>query len=251
MKFTLQITDATKEEILAFLAGTTSIVNPLNGKITGAVIADGNVTGAAPSDDDNAPNLNAPGADTVGMPHDVRIHSDNKKQNADGTWRKRRGVDAAMVAAVEAELKSRAVQQLPPQYQQPPQQPAPMMPHVQQQPPQQYQPQYMPPPGNPNYPPQDQQPQYQLPPQPQYQQPPQQPAAVATDFGAFMQHLTGNFNKRDQNGQPLITADYLAGVAQRLSAQTGIPFTAITDLGSNPSAIPIAVQLITADGRWN
>lgn len=46
--------------------------------------------------------------DTSGLPWDARIHSgpaDKKPQNADGTWRKRRGVDDATVAAVEAELR--------------------------------------------------------------------------------------------------------------------------------------------------
>ena len=47
--------------------------------------------------------------DANGLPWDGRIHSgptDKKPKNADGTWRKKRGVDDATVAAVEAELRA-------------------------------------------------------------------------------------------------------------------------------------------------
>lgn len=43
--------------------------------------------------------------DKNGLPWDERIHSSNKAFVADGTWRKRRGVDEALVAQVEAELR--------------------------------------------------------------------------------------------------------------------------------------------------
>lgn len=46
--------------------------------------------------------------DKTGLPWDKRIHSDGaNKLNADGTWRKRRGLnDPALVARVEAELRA-------------------------------------------------------------------------------------------------------------------------------------------------
>lgn len=47
--------------------------------------------------------------DKSGLPWDGRIHSgpaDKKPKNGDGTWRKKRGVDDATVAAVEAELRA-------------------------------------------------------------------------------------------------------------------------------------------------
>lgn len=44
--------------------------------------------------------------DVNGLPHDLRIHSAEKTKNKDGSWRVRRGTDKALVAAVEAELKS-------------------------------------------------------------------------------------------------------------------------------------------------
>lgn len=46
--------------------------------------------------------------DKHGLPWDGRIHSgpaDKKPMNGDGTWRRKRGVDDATVAAVEAELR--------------------------------------------------------------------------------------------------------------------------------------------------
>lgn len=42
--------------------------------------------------------------DANGRPWDARIHSTPAKQNADGTWRAKRGVTAELVAEVEAEL---------------------------------------------------------------------------------------------------------------------------------------------------
>lgn len=47
-------------------------------------------------------------ADKTGMPWDARIHSRGRSLNADGTWRSKRGVDAATVAAVESELRQLA-----------------------------------------------------------------------------------------------------------------------------------------------
>ena len=49
--------------------------------------------------------------DSAGLPWDKRIHSSSRAKVADGTWRKMRGVDDALVATVEAEL--RAVQAIP------------------------------------------------------------------------------------------------------------------------------------------
>lgn len=43
--------------------------------------------------------------DADGIKWDKRIHSSSKELNKDGTWRKRRGVDDALVKQVEAELR--------------------------------------------------------------------------------------------------------------------------------------------------
>lgn len=49
-----------------------------------------------------------PTTDSTGLPWDERIHASSKALNADGTWRTKRGVDKALVAEVEAELRQKA-----------------------------------------------------------------------------------------------------------------------------------------------
>lgn len=49
-----------------------------------------------------------PATDKNGLPWDERIHAGTKALNGDGTWKKRRGVDDATVAAVTAELTGAA-----------------------------------------------------------------------------------------------------------------------------------------------
>lgn len=44
--------------------------------------------------------------DSAGLPWDERIHSSSKNTVADGTWRRKRGVDEALVASVEVELRA-------------------------------------------------------------------------------------------------------------------------------------------------
>lgn len=44
--------------------------------------------------------------DKNGLPWDARIHASSKARNADKTWRGKRGVDPAVVAQVEAELRA-------------------------------------------------------------------------------------------------------------------------------------------------
>ena len=46
--------------------------------------------------------------DSRGMPWDARIHAKNRATVADGSWRKAKGVDAALIAQVEAELRGAA-----------------------------------------------------------------------------------------------------------------------------------------------
>lgn len=43
--------------------------------------------------------------DKTGLPWDGRIHAESKAKIADGTWRKKRGVDPALAVTVEAELR--------------------------------------------------------------------------------------------------------------------------------------------------
>ena len=53
-------------------------------------------------------NATPPATDKNGLPWDERIHAGTKALNGDGTWKKRRGVDDATVAAVTAELTGAA-----------------------------------------------------------------------------------------------------------------------------------------------
>lgn len=46
--------------------------------------------------------------DSKGMPYDGRIHSASKNKVADGSWRYKRGCDEAVIAQVEAELRTAA-----------------------------------------------------------------------------------------------------------------------------------------------
>lgn len=58
---------------------------------------------AAPEDTASADS--AATTDAAGLPWDERIHAGSKVMNADGTWRRKRGVDEATAQAVEAELR--------------------------------------------------------------------------------------------------------------------------------------------------
>lgn len=52
------------------------------------------------------PVATVPAYDTAGIPWDGRIHSGAKSTNADGTWRRRKGITDADVTTVEAELRA-------------------------------------------------------------------------------------------------------------------------------------------------
>ena len=56
-----------------------------------------------------APAPAAPTVDANNMPHDERIHAGSKALNADGTWRKKRGVSYDLVRRVEAECVTSTV----------------------------------------------------------------------------------------------------------------------------------------------
>jgi len=59
--------------------------------------------------DDEGVSTNPPAVDAAGLPWDSRIHSSNRQTVADGTWRKRRGVDPAVVEVVEGQLRGTPV----------------------------------------------------------------------------------------------------------------------------------------------
>lgn len=60
------------------------------------------------------PHGNPPAHDSKGLPWDERIHSSTKGQNQDGSWKKRRNVDDATVASVEAALRGGVAPPPPP-----------------------------------------------------------------------------------------------------------------------------------------
>lgn len=63
---------------------------------------------------DSLPNPEgAPDVDSRGLPWDERIHASTKATNGDGSWRNKRGVDKALLEAVEAELAGGAVPNAP------------------------------------------------------------------------------------------------------------------------------------------
>jgi hypothetical protein len=109
MKFSLTIDgDTTNSQSVAVL---TLLLDIANGSGNILPIINNGPGAAAPADeDDSAPAATvAPGeTDTSGLPWDARIHSGKKSKNADGTWRKMKGVDAGLVTAVEAELRALA-----------------------------------------------------------------------------------------------------------------------------------------------
>jgi hypothetical protein len=240
MKFDLIIKDASGANIAAVLAAL--------GADAGGMTATPSQP-ATPTGDDGPVNLNAPATDKAGMPWDERIHSGNKAVNADGTWRKRRGVDDATVAAIERELTTRMLSTpaMPA-----PQMPAPVMPQmpmqppIPAQPPQHYQPPAMPAPQMPA------QPVYQPPampePQPVAAPAPQQPAGM--DFNTFMQQLSVQMQRRDANGSPLLPAEYLASVANRVGTAYGTQMNSITDLQNHPQMIDYTVQVMRSESRW-
>lgn len=267
-KFSLTINSDDPKEIHSIIAFMTSGANlPALIATTAASMMQNNDHA---DDGDNAPpNPNAPQFDTAGISWDERIHSKTKALTNDGTWRKKRGVTAADVTAVEVELKARAAQQAGMYMQQPGGSPSG---HTQAGPTPPIHPQFNPNmPGGPQSQPQQQHPgtlyqypQIPYPPQPQFQQPyqPQMPGPqgqqqpgnnpglqIPQSFDAFMSHLSNKMVQLNGSATP-IDANYLATVCQRLSAMFQRPINSITDVGNDPNVIAAAVTFITNDGRW-
>lgn len=57
--------------------------------------------------DNDGPVVSTADLDAEGIPWDDRIHSTPAKQNADGTWRKKRGVTEVLYGQIHAELQER------------------------------------------------------------------------------------------------------------------------------------------------
>lgn len=259
MKFQLTITDASPSDLarlFAVLSGSTADVQvshtaptadpstPMPGQPVLPTMQPPQPV--AEHDADSGPvNPSAPSVDAAGLPWDERIHSTNKGQNADGTWRKRRGVDAAVVTQVEAELRARGQQQPAPA---PMQQPFPVppmpMPPVPVQPMQPVgMPIQQPPMVQPHQPaPMPMPEQFQQPAPVQPQQPPAQPGSI--DFNTFMQHLSAKMQAGQIDQQIIINATQAIG--QAFNKQ----LTVITDVANDQNMINYAVQYFSSIGRW-
>lgn len=232
---------------------------------------------ATSEDDDNGPvNNTAPNVDARNIPHDPRIHAAKKTLNADGTWRRRRGVTEQEVAAVEAELMNRTAQPAPAvaQYQFPPgpyASPAPVgnVPALPQSPavvdfqqppayvapvtqaPQQYAPQ----PDQPIYQQPAQAPQYTpQPDQPIYQQPAPAPVAPTApqpqelNFQQFMGIMQQALTQPGANGRPPVDQTYIATLVGQIGQMSGQQISNITDLHAKPELIGLAVSILRRDG---
>lgn len=218
-----------------------------------------NPTGGDEDGDDDGPVNAAAGAtDAHGMPWDERIHASTKGTNTDGSWRYRRGVPKEAIAAVEAELRAAghgapvAASQAPA--------PAPVampMPMPVMAPPAPLPvaaPMPLPDPAATAYP----VPGAVAAPSPLAAVAPAMEAAVAQqpapvvglDFAQFMQHLSGQMQKRDAAGAPLVHADYLAGITAEIGSAFQVQLNAITDIATDPNKINYAVQCMQRDGRW-
>ena len=107
MKFNLTVTDLGLEEVTAVL---TKISAGMPVSLTPVAAAPAPEIPAAPvaalQPQPVAAPAAAPAFDSTGLPWDERIHAGTKAVNADGTWKKRRGVQEIQVNQVEAELRA-------------------------------------------------------------------------------------------------------------------------------------------------
>jgi hypothetical protein len=199
-------------------------------------------------DDDAGAPVSTASADSTGMPWDERIHSAARSTNADGTWRKRKGIDKTIIPGIEAELRAQGASSAPAPAPTP--QPAPLPPPkpiaapLPVPTPQPASAPVTPPP--PPMPAPAPEPVAQSAPAPTPPAAPTTPAAVPSDFHGFMQHLSVKMTTPGSG----VTPDYLASLAQRIGAGYGIAFNAVTDLQEQPQYIGYAVQLMQHDGTW-
>lgn len=189
--------------------------------------------------------------DASGLPWDERIHSKNKTRNADGSWRKQKGLDPATLASVEAQLRAATPQPAPMPTPVMPPPPPPPMPVAAEPAPIAPPPPVMPPVAAPPVP-------TMAPamPAPPAIDPTPAPVAAAgpMDFSAFFQQLQVQMQRRDAAGNAVgPDAPYLAELTAKISGAWGVPLNAITDLMGNanaPAILEWAVQVMRSENRW-
>lgn len=252
MKLTLMI-EGSATVIAQILASL-----PADGVNAGVVVTAPPAMPVGGDDSDDGPvNVGAPVVDASGLPWDERIHAKTKATTETGNWRKRRGVDDATVAAVEAQLRAASAVIAPPVAAAPAVIPAPFP--IPAAPMQQPAPAALPVPMMAA--PQPMPAAAVIPPMPAPEPVApvvaavvQSPEPVGLDFAQFMTHLSELFKRTDAAGAPLVHADYLAGITNEIStafAPQGIAaLSAITDIEQYPAMITYAAQLMQRDQRW-
>ena len=101
----LSAADALQAQVATANGDTIPLVPPPTTDLAN-VFGGGTAAPSAPVTPSAAPvTTNTVDLDKNGLPWDARIHASTKAINADGTWRNKRGVDAATLTTVEAELR--------------------------------------------------------------------------------------------------------------------------------------------------
>lgn len=184
---------------------------------------------AISTDEDDEPGQVATGdTDSTGLRWDERIHAGTKTQNKDGSWKKRKGVDPALVATVEAELRGAPAQP-------PAMTPIPM-------------PTALPIPSMPANPTPEPIPQPVAAPAPMPA--PVAPApAPAADGPIDMMGLMSKIAQLSQAGT--INAEYIAGLVSRMAQGSGEAIGQITEIAGKQHLIDYAVTIMKHDGIWS
>lgn len=229
-------------------SGVTDVLQALDGPMPVPTFTPPMPVMSSDGEDDGPMNAAPPATDATGMPWDERIHANTKGQNEDGTWRKKRKVDAALVAAVEAERRGGAVaapapvpapvpmpQGIPMVAAMPAPAPVAAMPAAVPMP------APIPAPVTP----------VPAPAQIPVAAPAPAPVAVdpaSVDFTGFMAHLTGRMQTQQ------ITSDDLIALVQQVNAaytpHGHAPLGAITDLQQDQQKLTYAVQVLQHQGKW-
>lgn len=250
------LTASSNEDFPAFATAPVQALPaaPVTISAAGSIPAMPNLSNADDSDDDSSVNGDAPATDKNGLPWDERIHAKSKAINADGTWRRRKGVQDATVAAIEAELRGVAPVAIPtgmpmtapiPMPSAPAPAPVAMPAPV---PAPAVMPVAAPIPVMPTAAPAPIPAAPVAVPMPEPVAAPVAAPAADTDFAGFMAHLTTKMQ-----GGVITAADLEAKVQQINAAWTPhghAAIGAITDLASDPQKLSYAIQLLQADGKW-
>lgn len=158
--------------------------------------------------------------DKDNMPWDERIHAGTKSKNADGRWKRKKGVEDSMVAAVEGELKSSAPIAVPAQtgnvpvaapvgFAAPVVVPAAVI----------------------------------APAAPVANAPLSVPPAITRDFKGLMQQISNLFAAKN------IDPNYPGTIVARINSGFGVTIATITDIANDARYVEYAWQCLEVDGK--